>query len=231
MVLDEHLVTLFEASRHKVVPAPAGVVKPFKVKKLPVPVLIVTLSVPVGVKIEEPLAIRPLLKVPVEEKAEIPVTPKDPPRVVAPVPTLKVLEPVIEVAPFRTVKPLATKLELKMPVPVKVELPVTDRVEDKAVVPVTDRDEATVVAPFRVTLPEPVVNVPVPLWLIFPKDWERLLAKADDSVTEREPPRVVAPVPTLKVFAPVTEVLPFNETLPVPVENDPVPDCVIFPKV
>ena len=43
-------------------------------------------------------------------------------------------------------------------------------------------------------------------------------------VTPRVPPSVVAPVPTVKVFAPVTEVLPFRETAPFPVEKVPEPD-------
>ena len=51
-----------------------------------------------------------------------------------------------------------------------------------------------------------------------------MLAKLDDPVTARVPPREVAPVPTLKVFEPVTEVAPFKLTLPVAVEKVPVPD-------
>lgn len=39
----------------------------------------------------------------------------------------------------------------------------------------------------------------------------------------RVPPKVAAPVPTLKVLAPVTRVVPFRETLPVEVEKAPVP--------
>ena len=47
----------------------------------------------------------------------------------------------------------------------KVEVPVTERVEDRLVAPVTPKVEAIEVAPFRLTLPEPVVKVPVPVWI------------------------------------------------------------------
>ena len=43
-------------------------------------------------------------------------------------------------------------------------------------------------------------------------------------VTPRVPPRVVAPVPTVKVLEAETLVLPFSVTLPVPVEKVVVPD-------
>ena len=47
------------------------------------------------------------------------------------------------------------------------------------------------------------------------------LPKVEVPVTQRVELRVVAPV-TPKVEA--TEVAPFKETLPLPVENEPVPD-------
>ena len=50
-------------------------------------------------------------------------------------------------------------------------------------------------------------------------------------VTPRVPPRLVAPVPTVKVLVPVTEVLPLRETPPVPVEKVEEPDWEILPEV
>jgi hypothetical protein len=50
-------------------------------------------------------------------------------------------------------------------------------------------------------------------------------------VTPRVPPRVVAPVPTVKVLVPVTEVLPLRETPPVPVEKVVAPVWEILPEV
>jgi hypothetical protein len=50
-------------------------------------------------------------------------------------------------------------------------------------------------------------------------------------VTPRVPPRVVAPVPTVKVLVPVTEVLPLRETVPVPVEKVAAPFWEILPEV
>ena len=90
-------------------------VRPFKTRKLPEPVLTMTLFVPVGEKIVSPLATRPLLKTPVELKVATPVTPKAPPRLVVPVPTLKVFEPVTLVLPLRLILPVPV---LNVPVPV-----------------------------------------------------------------------------------------------------------------
>jgi hypothetical protein len=50
-----------------------------------------------------------------------------------------------------------------------------------------------------------------------------------DPVTDVFPLRETDPVPVEKVFAPVTDVLPLRVTFPVPVEKVPVPDCVKFP--
>ena len=43
------------------------------------------------------------------------------------------------------------------------------------------------------------------------------------------PAKVDVPVPTLKVFVPVTLVAPFNETAPVPVLRVPVPVWLMLP--
>ena len=112
--LEEHLVTLFEPSTQRVVPDTPGVVRPLTVKKLPVPVLMTTLLLPVGVKIDSPLATSPELKVPVELKVAAPVTPRIPPRVVLPVPTVRLLEPVTDVLPLRLMLPEPV---LNVPVP------------------------------------------------------------------------------------------------------------------
>jgi len=54
MVFPEHLVTLLEESRHRVVPAVTGEVNPFKVKK-EVPLVLTVTELPVsGVKTEGP---------------------------------------------------------------------------------------------------------------------------------------------------------------------------------
>ena len=71
---------------------------------------------------------------------------------------------------------------------------------------------------------EPVATVSPPLAVARP-------VKVLVPVTARVPPNVVAPVPTVRVPVPVTlrflplatVVSPFRDTLPVPVENVPVP--------
>lgn len=93
------------------------------------------------------------------------------------------------------------------------------------------------VAPLRDTIPVPVEKVPVP-------DWVKLLlfcivtppfevnpevavmspeivgvAVHDVPVTVRLPPRVVSPVPVVRVLVPVIEVAPFRVIAPVPVER------------
>ena len=73
---------------------------------------------------------------------------------------------------------------------------------ERVAAPVTPRVDERVVAP------------------VTPRVDERVVAP----VTPRVPPRVVAPEPTVKVLVPVTEVLPFRETPPVPVEKEPDPD-------
>ena len=93
------------------------------------------------------------------------------------------------------------------------------------------------VAPFKDTLPVPVEKVPVPDWVklplfcivTVPSDVKPLVAVTspeivgvavhDVPVTVRLPPRVVSPVPTVRVFVPVIEVGPFNDIAPVPVES------------
>ena len=104
-------------------------------------------------------------------------------------------------------------------------------------------DPVTVVLPLSETLPEPVEKVPVPDWVILPNDWEILLAKEEVPVTDKVDERVVAPVTpkvppsevapelTVKGLVPVTEVGPFKETAPVPVEKVPPPCWVKLPEV
>ena len=140
---------------------------------------------------------------------------------------------------------------LNVPVPVKVEAPVTPKVELRVVAPVTPRippkevapvptvkvlEPVTLVAPFRLILPVAVEKLPVPVCEKLPKVWEMLLLKVATPVTPRVefkvvapvtpnvPPRLVLPELTVKFLEPVIVVSPFKETLPVPVLNVPVPD-------
>ena len=54
MVFEEHLVTLLEESRHRVVPAVTGEVNPFKIKKEEALVLMVTELPLSGARMEGP---------------------------------------------------------------------------------------------------------------------------------------------------------------------------------
>src|SRR5438105_595104 len=67
-----------------------------------------------------------------------PVTPRVPPKVVAPVPTAKVLDPVTEVAPFREIFPVPV-LNVPDPVWENVELLFTVTFPERVDVPVTER--------------------------------------------------------------------------------------------
>jgi hypothetical protein len=115
-VIDEplHLVTLLDPSTHRAVPAVPGVVKPGIFKNEVPLVLIVTLDDPGGVKVAAPLAVIAPVNV------DVPVTANDPPKEVAPVPTVKVLVPVTEVAPLREIAPVPV---LNVPAPVWETLP------------------------------------------------------------------------------------------------------------
>ena len=135
------------------------------------------------------------------------------------------------------------KPELKVPVDEKVEVPVTAKVELSEVAPVTPKVPAIVTLPPKLPVPVPVENVPVPACEKLPKVWEILLAKLEVElaarvpfkvvapVTAKVPPKEVAPELTVKVFEPVTVVSPLSEIAPEPVENVPVPDWEILPKV
>ena len=75
-----------------------------------------------------------------------------------------------------------------------------------------------------------VVAVPVVLMFVAPVTLTppfKLVRPATPSV----PPSVVAPVPTVSVFAPVTLVLPFRLTAPVPVPKVPAPLIAKLPLV
>jgi hypothetical protein len=64
----------------------------------------------------------------------------------------------------------------------------------------------------------PVATVKPPLKVPSP-------VKVLELVTAKVPPSDVEPLPTLKLFVPVTLVAPFRLTLPVPVEKVPLPVC------
>ena len=163
-----------------------------------------------------------------------PATPRIPPSVVEPVPTLKVFEPVTEVAPFKETLPVPVE---NVPVPVWVIEPKLWLISlAKVETPATARVPAAEVFPFKLTLPEPVVKLPVPDCEKLPKVCEMLLPRVVVPVTARVelrvvapvtpnvPPRLVLPELTVKFLEPVIVVSPFKETLPVPVLNVPVPD-------
>jgi hypothetical protein len=97
--------------------------------------------------------------------------------------------------------------------PLKVDNPKTLRVEERVVIPVTPKVPAIAVFPVDASMVNLLVlTLTLP---VTPKVELRVVAP----VTPNVPPKVVAPLLTLKVFVPVTEVLPFKETLPVPVEK------------
>lgn len=73
-----------------------------------------------------------------------------------------------------------------------------------------------------VELPTEVLAVPVVLMLVVPVTVAPP-SKVARPVTPSEPPRVVAPVPTVKLLAPVTLVAPLRLTAPVPVLKVPTP--------
>ena len=85
--------------------------------------------------------------------------------------------------------------------------------------------EAIVAPPLNVARPVTPRVVPTVAELVIDAllsvaspDVERV-EREEFPVTPRVPPRVVAPVPTVKVLVLVTEVLPLRETFPVPVEK------------
>ena len=74
----------------------------------------IELPVPEGEKIDAPLASNPEEKVPVEEKLEVPVTDKVPPKLVAPLATVRLLPEAIVVLPLSEILPVPVEKE---PVP------------------------------------------------------------------------------------------------------------------
>lgn len=209
--------------------APAVVTfKPLEANvKVPVPLPIEVFEVPVAlmevapVTVKPPSIVAPFTTARPLFKVANPATVKVPPSVVAPVPTVNVLVPEILVLPSKVAAPPTFKL----PPSVDAPLPTV-----KVFVPVTD------VAPRNDTAPVPVANVPEPFWvmlLLLPIVRLPLkvlaLVTANVPATLKLPPKVVAPVPTVKVLAPVTLVLPLMLTVPVPVLNVPEPVCVKLP--
>ena len=77
-------------------------------------------------------------------------------------------------------------------------------------------------------------SVPLPVMLtLLANELAPVTAKVLPSdvaaATPSVPPRVVAPVPTVKLLPLVTLVGPLKLTVPLPLLNVPVPDCVILP--
>ena len=148
----EHLVTLLEASIHKVVPAVPGVVSPVRIRNESASVLIVTSLVLSGEKVEVPLAVKvwpvatvaPPLKVASPVPVKVPVTTKSLLTVVVPVPApsdrvvaappmLKLVAPelnkvavpevVVISPPFTATSPEVKTFPVKVEVPSMVKLP------------------------------------------------------------------------------------------------------------
>jgi len=97
--------------------------------------------------------------------------------------------------------------------------------------------EAMVAPPLKVARPVTPRVVPTvaalvmeALFSVARPDVERVESE-ELPLTPRVPPRVVAPVPTVKVLVPVTDVLPLRETEPVPVEKVVAPVWEMFPDV
>jgi len=169
-----HLMTLSEASRQRDEEEDTGVVRPKKVTNESASVLKVTSFVPAGSKLAAPLAVNvsPDVTIAPAEKVENPFAFKRPPSVVAPVPTVKVLVPVTEVAPLRDTAPVPVE---KVEAPVweilllNVETPSTVSAPPRVVRPVPTVKvlvPVTEVAPLRETRPVPVENDPDPFWKI-----------------------------------------------------------------
>jgi hypothetical protein len=175
------------------------------------PIAILFIVPPVNVALDE----EKLFAVVAPLKVVAPVTPRVPPKVVAPVPTENVLVPVTEVLPFSETAPVPV---LNVPDPDCRKFPETPRVVNDPVDGVLPPIAILfIVPPVRVALDEEkLLAVVAPLRVVAP-------------VTPRVPPKVVAPVPTENVLVPVTLVVPFNETVPVPVLNVPDPDCRKLP--
>lgn len=76
-------------------------------------------------------------------------------------------------------------------------------------------------------LPIVVVAVPVVLMFVVPVIMAPPLSEAKPAAL-KVPPKVVAPVPTVRVLAPEIVVLPFKVTVPVPVLKVPAP---VIPKL
>ncbi len=141
-----------------------------------------------------PLNVARLATSSVELKFAAPVTPSDPPSVVAPVPTEKVFAPVTAVFPFKLTLPVPVE---RVPVPVcamlllNVAMPVTPSVPPSVVAPVPTVKvfaPVTAVAPLSETDPVPVENVPAP-------DWVKLPAVFKLAFAFTSPVNAAAPVP------------------------------------
>src|SRR6185437_1074050 len=190
----------------------------------------------------------------VEVNDPAPVTPRVPPNVVAPDPTANVLEPVTLVFPFKLTAPVPvenvpdpvceTLPEVETPVnpdstPAAVKLAVGEVM--KFVNPVPKVMPLKVLLVCDVTFPKlSPVNVLAPLPLAVPAKLTAIPFTAvvpEDAVsvafTVVAVPVllakfcVIVPVPAVKVkfWLAATVVEPLIETLPVPVENVPLPVC------
>ena len=170
-----------------------------------------------------------------------PVTPNAPPSIVAPVPTVNVLLPVIltllfivEIpvtvsVPSNAVAPLTSSVELTAVV-VSVVSPVTPNAPPRVVIPfptVNVLPAATLTLSFNVVTPATVnelSNTVAPLTSSV--ELTPIVVSVVSPVTPNAPPSVVAPVPTVNVLLPVTLTLLFIVEIPVTVN---VPSNTVAP--
>ena len=100
-------------------------------------------------------------------KVVAPVTPKIPPKVVAPVPTVKVLAPVTEVTPAEVIPPLAVNRPVKVVAPLAVIVPKVPVVEViNGVVTEVEKVGSATIDTVIVSIAPPVVVILVPAAIV-----------------------------------------------------------------
>jgi hypothetical protein len=179
---------------------------------------VLPLSEVVPLTVNDPPTLVALLELPMAVVVEpevfmlvIPLTVVEPVRVEFPVwvrvplsvsPPLVVAKPVTPKVPLSVVGPVTARLELKLAEPVTANVPVKLAL-DEMVWPLTVPDVTVPVPRLRlallVTMPPLAVSCPV---------------RVEAPVTAKLPPKVVAPVPTLKLEVPLTARLPLKFLAP-----------------
>jgi hypothetical protein len=215
-------------------------------EKVPVAFPIVAVEPVVEAKVTFPLCNKLLLSVVAPVTLSVllsvvaPVTPRVPPTVAFPEEAsvvkdpLAALDPPIDVplivppvivapdeakvlavvAPFKETVPVLVE---NVPVPVCAKFPEEARFVNFPV----DAVEAPIGVP---SIEPPIMVAPDEAKVFAVVEPFRLVVP----VTASEPPKLVAPVPTVNVFDPPTVVLPFKEIAPLPVEKVVAPVCARF---